>query len=265
VTQWLQRHQRSTGHPVAPAQALAMVLLRDQTPPDPRTVFAWLRDGWPDTPSILNPESQGAATTAIIQGGAIGFLHVPASVPEADLAAPVATAWHWNGAEHAVKSHQSHVICYASSTDLSPIELRLLHTRFVAAIAASTAASAVYVGCAMLLRESGAWILEAREANWEALPILLWVGFNPVKHDGLISAYTTGLRDFDLLEFEVHQSTRPALELLNRLADIAYYAVTTGIQIGDGHTVGASEQEHIEVHHATSAFLPDSTVALLSL
>jgi len=241
------------------------VLLRDRAPPDPERVFAWLRDAWPDTPSILNPETQGAATSAIIQGGAIGLLHVPMPLPATDLEGPIATAWHWTGAAAAIATHQSHIICYASSTGLSPIELRLLHTRFVAAVAATAPASAVYVGSAMLVREAAAWVLEAQEATRNALPILLWVGFNPVTHSGRMSAYTTGMRDFDLLEFEVQGSQRAPLDLLNRLADIAYYAVTTGTQIGDGHTVGGADNERIMVHHGQSAFLPELTVAKLDL
>jgi hypothetical protein len=94
---------------------------------------------------------------------------------------------------------------------------------------------------------------------------MLWVGFNPVREEGGVSAYTTGLTAFDLRELEVLRSTRPAPEVLGRMADAATYELQTGRILGDGETFGWSDTERVAIRHTRSAFLPDTEVALLGL
>src|SRR6185503_10294104 len=102
-------------------------------------------------------------------------------------------------------------------------------------------------------------------ATRDAVPTMLWVGFNPVSDDGAVSAYTTGLTSFGLRELEVLRSTRSAPEVLGRMADAATYELQTGRILGDGETFGWSETERVLIRHTRSAFLPDTQVAVLGL
>jgi hypothetical protein len=115
----------------------------------------------------------------------------------------------------------------------------------------------------MLVREASAYVSEAEAASHTALPILIWIGFNPVKDSGGNSAYTTGLTSFNLLELEIRQTPRDWSEILVFLADIAQYELKARVQIGDGDTVGSSEAERITIRHLPSAFIPDMTVAVI--
>jgi hypothetical protein len=157
------------------------------------------------------------------------------------------------------------VVVHAGSTTLPPVDLRLLHSKLVASVAATAGAIGVYVGDAMLVRAAEEYVAEARDASREAVPTMLWVGFNPVSDDGAVSGYTTGLTSFGLRELEVRRSARPAAEVLGMMADAATYELQTGRVLGDGETFGSSETERIPIRHTRSDFLPDMEVALLGL
>ena len=123
----------------------------------------------------------------------------------------------------------------------------------------------VYVGDAMLVRSAEDYREDAESASREALPLLSWVGFNPVREDATLSVYTTGLTSFGLLELEVRRSARPAAELFGTLADVANYQLTSGQVLRDGDTFGASPFDRTKVRYGASAFIPDVTVAALEL
>jgi hypothetical protein len=117
----------------------------------------------------------------------------------------------------------------------------------------------------MLVRAAGDYIAEARVASLDAVPTMLWVGFNPVSEEGTTSGYTTGLTSFGLREFEVRRSARRVPDVLGTMADAASYELQTGRVLGHGDTFGANETERIRVRHTQSAFIPNVAVALLEL
>ena len=246
-------------------QALAMVMLADTDRFSGSAALAHLASHWTDLPSIADAETAGEATTASIPGGAIALMHLPMPIPAVDLEGPVAVAWHWPGAEAAVAAHRSHVIVHTASTTLPAIDLRLLLTKLVASVLAVGDGVGVYVGDAMLVRSAEDYREDAESASREALPLLSWVGFNPVREDATLSVYTTGLTSFGLLELEVRRSARPAAELFGTLADVANYQLTSGQVLRDGDTFGASPFDRTKVRYGASAFIPDVTVAALEL
>ena len=248
-----------------PNQSLAMVLLRSAERPSVDAVFSYLRANWPDFPSITDIQTDGPVATARIPGGSLSVLHVPAPIPGGDLEGPMAVAWHWPGARADIELHRSHLIVFASSISLAQLDLRLLHTQFTAAIVAVCDAIGVYVGDAMMVRSAEDYVEGALQANRDFPPLLLWIGFNPVNDDGLVSAYTTGLSRLGFLELEVHRVSRPVPDVLGTLADIAAYQITSGKTLKDGDTFGSSETERYTVRYQASEFIPDMTVALLGL
>jgi len=244
--------------------ALAMPFFPTGAEPDIQHAIDWVRTRFPDSESIEDVDTKDGAMTAEIPGGRLGVVHVPAQIPRDDLEGPLALAWHWPGAQEAIEGHESHAVCFASSSVLPLIAVRLFHSRFVAGLAATAGASGVYVGSALLVREPTEFISEVQQANAESLPLLCWVGFNPVGDGEERSGYTTGMKDFGLLELEIRHAQLGWSELMDFLVNIAHYEITSGIQIGDGETLGFSETDRRQVQHVSSEFIPDATVALIT-
>jgi Domain of unknown function (DUF4261) len=246
-------------------QALVMVLLADGESFSGTATLDYLAAHWTDLPSVAGRDAQDAVTVASIPGGMIGLLHVPMPVPARDLEGPVAVAWHWPEAAQLVPAHRAHVIVTAGSTTLDAVDVRILLTKLAASVLAVSEGVGVYVGDAMLVRSAADYLSDASEASRNNLPLLSWVGFNPVHEDGRLSAYTTGLTAFGLLELEVRGSAMTTPELFGTLADLASYQLSTGKVLRDGDTFGASESDRTRVRYGPSAFIPETTVAALEL
>ena len=248
-----------------PNQALVMVLLGDDDSFGATAALDYLAAHWTDLPSVAGRDGQDAATVANIPGGMIGLVHVPMPVPAGDLDGPVAVAWHWPAAAQVVPTHRAHVIVHAGSTTLDALDVRLLLTKLAASVLSVSDGVGVHVGDAMLVRSAADYMSDAAQASRDNLPILSWVGFNPVREDDRLSAYTTGLTAFGLHELEVRGSALTPPELFGTLADIANYELSTGRVLNDGDTFGASESDRRRVRYRPSAFIPDTTVAALEL
>ena len=256
MSSWFRRRKptaKADSHP-----ALAMVLLPNAETPDLRSALAGL-------PIAADIEVQESVATARIAGGAAGLAHIPIPIPGGDLDGPAAVAWHWPSAAEAVRRHGSHVIVHAASTSLDAVDLRLLHTRLVASVVKVAAGIGVYVGDAMLLRSADEYLTDAGTASRETLPLLSWLGFNPVSEPGGVSGYTTGLTAFGLLELEVRRSAQPVAEVLGALADAANYQLSTGTVLGDGETFGFSETDRRQIRYGPSDFITGMRVAVLDM
>jgi hypothetical protein len=261
----VDRVRRRAPRPPKAQHALAAVLLPDEERPDGRSVFQYLRTQWADVPSIANVESAGAATTARIPGGATALMHVTAPLARDLVKTPALLAWHWPTAAAEIERHRSHVVVHTTSETLDALDIHLLNSKLVASLAALTNAVGVFIGEAMLVRSARAYIYEAREGSRSAAPVMLWIGFNPVRDADALSAYTTGLTVFGLPELEVRHTARAEGLVIGMMADAASYQLQTGRILRDGETFGYSSSERISVRHTPSEFLPDTTVALLGL
>jgi hypothetical protein len=233
---------------------LAMVAVRSEGPID----WSATADGCGvDRPkTAASPEGTGpTAVTLPIPGGSVGLAHMPMPIPWGDLDWPVRTAWHWPTAETELRTHSAHVVVFVGSDRLSAIELNLQLVRAVASvIAACPDAVGVYYGNASVVIEAGRYLEEAREASQEILPIPLWLGLHLVTAEGGLTAYTTGMEVFDLLNLEAHDTDMTPPQLLGLLANVAHYEIAAGIQIDDGETVGGSADEQIEIRLRPSRF-----------
>ena len=245
------------------AGALAMPLLPHRQPIQYQQAFDWVRERFPDSPPLSDLRSDEEASTVQIPGGQFGFLQIPAQVPAGDLEWPVDSAWHWLEARAVIDSHQSHVVCFSHSAEMQMIDMRLLHSRVIAGLLATAGGIAVYVGDAQLVKSAEEYIDEICEASRDSLPMLSWIGFNPIREGHVHSAFTTGLAEFGLLELEVRHSPLPWTTLLGTMADIAHHQIVYGVQIGDGDTVGEPDAELHQVRHTRSHFLRRSKVALI--
>jgi hypothetical protein len=105
----------------------------------------------------------------------------------------------------------------------------------------------------------------ARTASRDDLPLLIWIGFHPVRNEAGASVFTTGLDAFDLMDLEVRDSKHEPSVILERLLDLAAYCILTGKPLKDGDTVGHSDAERIPVKHVPSAFIPGRMVCRIVL
>lgn len=242
-----------------------MVMLRPGAVFDAAAVVQQFAQAWPDAPPVTDIETKELASTAAIPGGTVGFVHIPMPIPEGDLQGPIALAWHWPDAAASVAAHTSHVIVFASSTTLDRLDLRLLHTRILAAILASADAVGVYVGGALLIRSADDFRNDTLAATREQPPIPSWIGLNAVREETSLSAYTTGLSDFGIPEVEIRRSALPASDLFGIMADVASYQLSSQRILNDGDTFGRTASDRTRVRYSPSEFLPDTTVAVLEL
>ncbi len=233
---------------------LAMVALRSTDPLDWLAVAEGCEVDRPLVPAAVD----GAPSREFsfpIPGGTLGLIHEPEPVDWDELEWPVMAAWHWPEAEAELRSHRSHVLVFASSDSLSPVDLNIQLVRAVASvIAARPDAVAVYNPHASIVIEPGRYAAEARSASREALPILLWLGLHLVTDSVGLSGYTTGMEVFGLLNLEVHDTQWNPPDLLNLLASVAHYEISSGTQIGAGQSVGLSEHQRVEIQHQPSRF-----------
>lgn len=248
-----------------PVHALAMVLLPGDEPVSGPAVLEHLAATFGSLPTISGVESKEGTTVAAIPGGALALAQMRQPVPAQELQGPVALAWHWPEAAERVAAHRQHLVVHAASTQLDRLDLRLFHTRLVAAALAVGGGTGVYVGDAILLRSAEAYADDARGASRAEPPVLSWIGVNIVAEESAWSAYTTGLSGFGHREFEVRRTMREPDELIGTLADLANYLLTSGRSFRDGDTFGATEADRTRIRFATSEFITGVDVAVVEL
>jgi len=222
-----------------------------------------------DSPALM-PDLPGSPgeSGAVLQfaGGRAVLLMVDMPIPAPDLRGPVLLAWHWPEARSVIDQHGAHIICHVSSTELTPLELRTMHTRLVAALTGAHDGVGVYIGNATLVRSAPAYFRETKLLAEGRLPLLNWISFCPVGMPSKkATAYTYGLAWFGLREIEVRESSLTLNEVFARMADVAMYTLKRGRDLGHGETFGSSAAERIRVTHCASATLPDMRVVRLEL
>ncbi len=233
---------------------LAMVALRATDPLDwPRIATAF---GVDPAALALDPDhTPPAAATLPIPGGVLGFIVTAAPIPWDDLEWPVKAAWHWPQAEAELRAHQAHVVVFAESDALSALELNLQVVGGAASVIATRPdAVAVFNPHASIVVEPARYAAEARNASREALPILLWIGLHLVRDSVGLSAYSTGMDVFGLLNLEVHDTQWSPPDLLNLLASMAHHEISSGVQMSAGQRIGLSERQRAEIQHLPSRF-----------
>ncbi|HVE79085.1 MAG TPA: DUF4261 domain-containing protein [Gemmatimonadaceae bacterium] len=245
--------------------ALAMVALRAASVPERGALLAAIRTGFPDLRAPVEVGREDNVVTARIPGGFVAVAVMGSPIPWDDLEWPAKLAWQWPQATEVLRAHAAHAIVHVVSDQLDTIDVRLLLTRLVAAVVASSDPAGVYWGDALAVHEPSFFLEQAADASRDSLPLMLWLGFHPFEDDEGVSAYTLGMRAFDHMELEVEKSQRSVSEVLASLGDVAHYLLTTGAEIADGDTVGSTADERVRVRHAPAMLDPTRTVYKIAL
>ncbi|WP_431265008.1 DUF4261 domain-containing protein [Roseateles chitinivorans] len=235
--------------------ALTFVLLREARLPDAQTVQTRLErrlDGRLEIDSLASGErSEDGVILFRIGGGtaAVGLIDAP--LPEGEIDDLCAAAWFWESARVETDRHRAHLAVTVMGSSLDRLDVSLLLTDLVAAVMEDNDnAIASYWRAALRPRDM---FLEASEsASRTVPPVWLWVDFRFSQSDMGVSLSTDGLRAYGLRELEVRDAKQPPMEVFDLFADTAAYLIASGPVIEDGHTIGASPELGIVVHHDKS-------------
>ena len=251
---------------MSPRPLVAIVALRDDVLPDEAKLIRQLRDSWPAVPAIDNIERCDDVMSFDLGGDTVAVSLMPQPVPWPDLEGPCREAWYWPEAARALRDHRSHVLVVLVPKASRRIDAALSLTRVVAAVTASAQAAGVLWGGGGLVHSPQAFVEGARKVGRESLPLQLWVAFGVHREeDGTHSLYTSGLEEFGHMEIEVAHSRQDPRALIDRVFNVALYVLDKGAVLQDGETIGASEEEKIEISHVPSFCNDKCTVVRLGM
>jgi hypothetical protein len=235
----------------------------DSSPPTPADVASAWQQTWPEEAPLAEVQGDdGALTLSFMDAfGMVGY--IPQPLPWSDLEGPARCAWHWPEAVDILEQHAGHVIVSVRTTDESSIRCAIRLTLLTAAICvAMKKASAVYWPSGTCVSSAATFVELARAMSPESFPLLAWVEFRVFSNnDGSRwSVFTTGLQPLGLMEIEVRDAAGNPAELVEKVMDIAGYLTQAGLVLGDGDTVGASDDEKLHIHHVPSAWEREGNV-----
>ena len=106
-----------------------------------------------------------------------------------------------------------------------------------------------------------------RDLAIETLPepmLPAWVALNVApRPDGIMTGHTRGLDMLGLMDVEIVASHESAEDTFGRIINTSIYQLENGPVVGDGHTIGETDEVEVVVHHAPSQVDVDKTVLSL--
>lgn len=140
----------------------------------------------------------------------------------------------------------------------------LLSKTMAAAIAVSDSIVAVHFGSAEHVVAPATFRELALETSSGSLPSA-WISRNIASApDGSVSGYTRGMDMLGLMDIEIIESSESPEDTFMRLTDISTYQLQNGPVIGDGDSLGATEDVELIASHAPSVHNPDKPVLRLA-
>jgi hypothetical protein len=250
-----------------PAEPLvALVALNDPQMPTDAQILAALHGIRPELPEVAQTEHRENATVFRIAGDTAAVSLLPTPIEWSELEESCADAWYWPGATDALRGHVAHVLVAVQPDGVDRVRAAMHLTALAAALASTSRSAGVYWSASGLVHSPEAFLAYAKQMRKDALPLLLWIGFELRREDdGTHSVYSTGLREFNQMEIEVRRSRRDPQVLLDRAFDIAHYMLEKGAVLHHGETIGTSEDEKTEIKVGPSATDPETDAIQLNL
>lgn len=202
--------------------------------------------------SILFAEYQGMRVIA-------SLMDVP--VPDGEAEHYAAANYLWPEAVEVVKEHRAQLLITVLGDEASPIERGMLFSALVANALAEDNALAVYSDG--MVYEPDFYQDVVRTAYEEQdLPLLVWVwfGFNS-NEEGQLGFYTYGLRKFGKEEMEVY-SDHSLEEVRALIYNISHYVISSDVVLGDGETIGMSEEQKLAITRSAGIGLEGETLKI---
>lgn len=237
------------------APLLAFLLCDDARLPSPQNFLGAWASHWSTPESPTNVERTDEALSFSLGDDLAVVTPVPAPVPWGDLQNLCRAAWHWPEAEAGVEPLDSHLLVTLVAGVASPLTRTQRLTRVVTALLEATSAVAVYWGPGPAINPAEAFVEASDFLNEGSLPLLLWTELRVFSTSpGKVSLVTSGLRSLGGMEIEIIDSERHPSELIALVDSIGAYLARNGPVIGDGETVGLSEDQAIAARHLASVW-----------
>ncbi len=245
---------------------LAMVALDRARALPEGVLLAFLQDNWKELPRAKEVQQEGDTLSFELDGAVVTLTLVRGPIPWGDLERPARAAWHWPEAVERLRAHQAHVLVAVLAPEQDRIATRLLLTRVVAAVAATTEAAGVYWGEGPVVNAPDDFVEEAKRTSRERLPLYLWLAFHLTRNpDGTFTLATSGMKAFGFMEMEVVASREKAATLVDRAFNFTHYLLDHGPVLKDGDTIGLSADERLRIRHVPSVVDPSREVYRVEL
>jgi uncharacterized protein DUF4261 len=244
-------------------RAMAMLALHEAKLPPPGAVRAALERSGAASHRVT---VRDGALTVELEGatGVAGIL--PSTMPRRDLLALCERAWYWPAAAEEMSAHGALAVVGVDAPRADRVDQSLLLTRLVAAIASDPNVIGIVWGDVGLVHSREEFVKRSDEASRELLPLELWIGFHGIESSpGKLSLATDGMREFDLPEIEVRDSTARPDDVYALVFNAAHYLFDHGPVLEDGHTFGLNEKQRIAVKRVPSSTDPSQTAILLQV
>lgn len=256
-----------------PLRWLALIALDRSELPTAGDATKRFAELFPAAPQPEIVQSTEALLTITVDGFTAAAALAPRPIPWSQLEGPCATAWYWPEATETLRSHTQHLMLTLIDEGGSPIVKSSHLTRLAAAIADCASSVAVFWGPSCLVHPPAAFIEQATQMTDDDLPLFIWVDFRVEQriadgqllkdgqpgegdrsNDGGVRLYTTGLAALGRAEIEVDQFHGPPQELLEHVYNVAHYELAQNKEIGDGDTIGLTDQLQVTACRRPSMF-----------
>jgi hypothetical protein len=237
---------------------VAYVLFGPKAKVDTAAVVADIAGKWPDLKVEPSAEAKDGQTAFDIDGQFVVGQMIDAPMPLStdELDALCAKSLLWPKAKNLLRAHAAHMIVTSfSRDDDDPVERAKRVTYATAGVlGACPQALGVYWGDANHLIKGDLFQEMAAEMLPDSLPLWLWVATLVGKGDDGTQGCTVGMKALGHMELETTNASDGVGDLRERFHALARYLIENGPVIQDGNTVGADENEKIQVIYSDSQF-----------
>lgn len=206
----------------------------------------------------INLDISDAGLTGNIADEMIAVSPMPAPYPWSDLEGPCQTSWMWPPGTNAssLKSHLTHVLVVLIGGKSSPVVRRLMLMQLTAMAAKQPGVVGVYWPDATLVHHPQIFAeMSAITKSVEAPPLYVLVDFRVFRNrDGTSGLFTTGMSALGRMDFEIPSLRMPPGELREWAVNIAFYILENAGKIKDGDTMGATEDQQIQIRFMPSLY-----------
>lgn len=248
-----------------PLRWSALLALNEPVLPGAADIAGQLQQRFPSSPRLTAAGGSDNLHTFSLGDRTAAVTLVPSPIPWSQLEGPIATAWHWPEAERALRNHTAHLLVTLVDEGGSPIESSVRLTELAVAASQNEAATGIFWGPGRLVHEPGAFAEQAAQMSRDDLPLFLWVDFRVgLVGENAVGLFTTGLEALGASELEAPHFTGEPQQLVSHSYNIAHYLLTSGKAVGDGQTIGVSEESMATIARGPSMLDPELEVYRLS-
>ncbi|MBI3724739.1 DUF4261 domain-containing protein [bacterium] len=234
-----------------PSGPCAMLALRNADPPDGTKVCAYHNEHWPEGPRLVCTDWQPLGALYELAGEEVAAIVRPLPLLPGLRSAFQKGGPFWPDAENDFDRHLAHLGVLTDEPDDESLDAKVRRavrmTRIVAAFAATASTLGVCWGLDPVITRTDSFLQQADLSTETRLPILCWIGFSAVHHDGREGLLSRGMRAFRLREILVLDHEPGTARAVQLLCEIAHYTLRTAVPFEHGDTVSTADYAKLPV------------------